>query len=286
MANLRDLKSRIGTIKSIKQITNAMKMVAASKLRKAQDAVTSARPYASHIDKMLRLLQKRNPTTKHPLLESVNPNGKELLVIVTSDRGLCGSFNSSIIRFSTKYLEKNPNCDLLFFGRRGFDFFRKKNMYSIIDHFENLSEMSDVLDLDNVKDKILELYGTNEYANVFVIYNEFKSAIQQNLVRKQIIPVVPFECVEDESHVDFIYEPDAASILEELGNKYVSVELWRILLESNAAEQGSRMTAMDNATTNADDLMENLSLIYNRERQSQITTQIIEVASGAEAINN
>ena len=285
MANLRDLKSRIYSIKNIKQITNAMKMVAAAKLRKTQDAVLNARPYAEHVDRMLRTLQKKNNYTPHPLLIPVNPEGKELLIIVTADKGLCGSFNSSIIRFSQKYLSKNQDCDLLFLGRKGYDFFRKHSKHNILSSYTGLSDISSLLELREIKNEIIDLYNTNNYCKVFVIYNEFKSAIQQNLVHKQLIPVVPYDSTEI-SMTDYIYEPDEMSIIEELGNKYVNVQLWRILLESTAAEQGARMTAMDNATNNAEELIEELSLVYNRERQAQITTQIIEVASGAEAINN
>lgn len=285
MANLRDLKGRITSIKNTKQITNAMKMVAAAKLRKTQDAVYNARPYADHVDRMLRILQKKNNYTPHPLLIPINPKGKELLIIVTADRGLCGSFNSSIIRFSQKYLDENPNCDLIFLGKKAYDVFRKMNKFKILNHHSGLSDITGIADLKEIKQEIIDFYNTGDYAKVFVIYNEFKSAIQQNLIHKQIIPVVPYES-DEVSMVDYIYEPDEMSIIEELGNRYVNVELWRILLESNAAEQGARMTAMDNATTNAGELIEELSLVYNRERQSQITTQIIEVASGAEAINN
>jgi len=285
MANLRDLKSRIGTVKNIKQITNAMKMVAAAKLRKTQDAVVSARPYAKNIDDMLRILLKKNKHSGHPLLSSINPEGKELLIIITADKGLCGSFNSSIIRFANKYFEKNPDCDLIFYGKKGYDFYRRKETYSIINNHDGLSEISTIYDIYHLKQEILDLYYTKKYSKVFMIYNEFFSAMSQNLIHKQILPVQPLE-PEGISNIDYIYEPDEQVIIEDLGNRYLNVGLWIALLESSAAEQGARMTAMDNATTNAEDLIEDLSLIYNRERQAQITTQIIEVASGAEAINS
>ena len=284
MANLRDLKSRIGTVKNIKQITNAMKMVAAAKLRKTQEAVVAARPYAKNIDNMLRILLKKNRWNKHPLLTTINPEGKELLIVVTADKGLCGSFNSNIIRFTNRYLENNPNCDLIFYGKKGYDFYRRKEIYNILNNHDGLSEISSFHDIYKLKQEILDLYYTKKYAKVFVIYNEFHSAIHQELVHKQILPVVP--CEEEVSIIDYIYEPNEDAIIDELGNRYLNVGLWITILESTAAEQGARMTAMDNATTNAEDLIEDLSLIYNRERQAQITTQIIEVASGAEAINS
>ena len=285
MANLRDLKGRISSVKSIKQITNAMKMVAASKLRKNQEAVLKARPYANHVDQMLRILQKKNNYTPHPLLIPINPKGKELLIIVTADKGLCGSFNSNIIRFSQKYLLTQPNTELILLGRKGFDFFRKHTKHTIVSSYSGLSDINSLLELHEIRKDIIDLYNSGVYSKVSVIFNEFKSAIQQNLVKKQIIPIVPYEGAEV-SMLDYVYEPDEMTIIEELGKRYVNVQLWRILLESSAAEQGARMTAMDSATGNAEDLIDDLSLLYNRERQAQITTQIIEVASGAEAINN
>lgn len=285
MANLRDLKGRISTVKNIKQITNAMKMVAAAKLRKTQDAVLTARPYAKHVEQMLKVLLAKNKETTNPILKSINPDGKTLLVIVTGDKGLCGSYNSSIIRFSTRYLEENPDCDLVMFGRKGYDYFRRKDKYNIIAHFDNMTEVASVPDLQDEKEEILDLYLSGKYSKVIAIYNEFTSAIQQNLVHKQLLPVIP-EAGEDVAKFDFIYEPDENTIIEDLGQRYLGVDLWIICLESNAAEQGARMTAMDNATTNAEDLISDLSLLYNRERQSQITTQIIEVASGAEATSS
>jgi len=261
-----------------------MKMVAVAKLRKAQENVIKAREYALYVDKMLRVLQKKSYNSTHSFLSSINPAGKELLIIVSGDKGLCGSFNSSINRFTTRYLEENPNCDLIFIGKKAYDFFRRKSTYNIIDHFENLDDITSVLALSEHRERVFELYNSGVYSKVFVIYNEFKSAIQQNLVHKQILPVVPYED-EETTHTDYIYEPDEDTIIEELGQRYLGVNLWIMLLESNAAEQGARMTAMDNATTNAEELITELSLLYNRERQAQITTQIIEVASGAEAIS-
>jgi len=284
VANLRDLKNRIGTVKNIKQITNAMKMVAAAKLRKSQEAVVKAREYARYVDRMLRVLQKKTQNMEHNFLSSPNPNGKELLIIVSGDKGLCGSFNSSINRFTLRYLESNPNCDLIFIGRKAYDYFRRRNIYNILEHYEGVGEVQNVLDLAEHKERIFELYNSGVYSKVFVIFNEFKSAILQNLVHKQILPVVADES-EDTPSTEYIYEPDETTIIEELGHRYLSVNLWIMLLESNAAEQGARMTAMDNATTNAEELINELSLIYNRERQAQITTQIIEVASGAEALS-
>ncbi len=283
MANLRDLRNRITSIKNTKQITNAMKMVSASRLRKAQDTVVRARPYSDYVDLMLRILQKKNVTNPHPMLISPNKDGRILLIVVTGDRGLCGSFNSTIIRYANQYIRENSQVDLVCIGRKAYDTYKKRSNLKIVAHFGSITEIKDISDLKQIRNEVINLFFSMEYQKVDVIYNEFKSAIQQNLTCKQIMPIIPTES-DEVSTIDFLYEPNETEIIEELGTRYVSVELWRILLESNAAEQGSRMTAMDNATNNATDLIEQLSLLYNRERQAQITTEIIEVASGAEAI--
>jgi F-type H+-transporting ATPase subunit gamma len=284
MPNLKDIKGRISSVKSIKQITNAMKMVAAAKLRKNQETILSARPYANNIDKMLRVLKQKTPTP-HPVFNSINLDGKELLIIVTADRGLCGSFNSTIIRYAQKYIDEYPNVDIICIGRKGYDYFRRFKHLNVIAYHTDLAEVVAVRELEYIKDEVFELYYTEKYSSVFVIYNEFKSAIQQNLTHKQIIPALPPEG-EEVSKREYIYEPDEAYLIEDLGKRYLNTMLWRVMLESNAAEQGARMTAMENATNNADDLIKELSLIYNRERQAQITTEILEVVSGAEAVNN
>jgi len=284
MANLRDLRTRIVSIKNTKQITNAMKMVAAAKLRKSQEAVIRSRPYAEFLDKMLRIIKKKNRLNEHPMLLAPNPNGKVLLVIVTGDRGLCGSFNSNISKFTLNYMIEHPEqeYDLLFIGRKGYDSFKRKSN-NIVKVFSGNTESDDIDTVSEIRHELTDLYYKGTYSKVVSIYNEFKSAIQQNLVCKQILPIMPTESKQISS-TEFVFEPDENSIIDEMARRYIDIELWHIMLESNAAEQASRMTAMDNATNNASDLINQLSLQYNRERQAQITTEIIEVASGAEAI--
>ncbi len=282
MANTRDLKNRIESIKNTKQITNAMKMVAASKLRKSQDRIINARPYANYIDVMLRTLKMRNKSSLHKILNDQIENEKEILVIVTADRGLCGGFNALIIKEAMHYLKGKSNVDLICVGKKGYDFF-KKTEYKIIDKYLGLFNEMDFSSSKNIATSILERFMKNEYGKISVLFNEFKSVIQNDIVTKQILPIIPNES-DVVNNTDFIYEPDEDTIVEELGRKYVDVELWRMLLESSAAEQGSRMTAMDNATENASDLIDHLTLQYNRVRQASITTEIIEIASGAEAI--
>ncbi len=282
MATLKEIKLRIESVKNTKQITNAMKMVAASKLRRAQENILQARPYADYINDMLKTLKLKNITTSHPLLTDISGEGKTALIIVTSDRGLCGSFNSQIIRETQSYIKKHSNVDIICIGKKGFDFF-KKHSKKVIDSYINLFNEMDFSVSKDVAEKILTLYLQEDYIKIDVLYNEFKSAIQQDIIVKQLLPIIPIES-EDISKLDFLYEPDEDTIIEELGRKYIHVDIWRIMLESSAAEQGARMTAMDSATDNAADMIDNLTLFYNRARQSVITKEIIEIASGAEAI--
>ncbi len=282
MANLREIKTRIESVKSTKQITNAMKMVAASKLRKAQDNIINARPYADHINDMLRTLKNKNISSDHPLLAEATGKGKTAYVVVTSDRGLCGSFNTHIIKEAIVHLKENSDTDLICIGKKGHDYF-KKHSTNVSEHYINLfNEMNFSVSVD-VSEKILSLFLDENYDKINVIYNEFKSAIQQDIVVKQLLPIIPIES-EDVSKLDYVYEPDEDTIIYELGRKYIHVDVWRIMLESSAAEQGARMTAMDSATENAVELIDKLTLNYNRARQAAITTEIIEISSGAEAI--
>ncbi len=282
MANLREIKTRIESIKSTKQITNAMKMVAASKLRKTQDNIINARPYADHVNNMLRTLKNKNISTDHPLLAEVTGKGKTVYIVVTSDRGLCGSFNTHIIKKAIIHLEKNPDADLICIGKKGYDYFRKHST-NVTENYINLFNEMDFSISTEVAEKILSLFLDENYDKIDVIYNEFKSAIQQDIIVKQLLPIVPIES-DEISKLDYVYEPDEETIIYELGKKYIHVDIWRIMLESSAAEQGARMTAMDSATENAAELIDKLVLHYNRARQAAITTEIIEIASGAEAI--
>ncbi|MBL7148541.1 MAG: ATP synthase F1 subunit gamma [Candidatus Cloacimonetes bacterium] len=281
MATLKEIKLRIESVKNTKQITNAMKMVAASKLRRAQENILQARPYADYINVMLKTLKLKNTTTSHPLLTDISGEGKTALIIVTSDRGLCGSFNSQIIRKAQSHIKKHFNVDIICIGKKGYDFF-KTHSKKVIDSYINLFNEMDFSISKDVAEKTINLYLQEDYIRIDVLYNEFKSAIQQDIIVKQLLPIIPIES-ENVSKLDFLYEPDEDTIIEELGRKYIHVDIWRIMLESSAAEQGARMTAMDSATDNAADMIDNLTLFYNRARQAIITKEIIEIASGAEA---
>ncbi|RLC52594.1 MAG: ATP synthase F1 subunit gamma [Candidatus Cloacimonadota bacterium] len=282
MANIKEIKTRIESVKNTKQITNAMKMVAAANLRKAQDRIIKARPYANHVNDMLRTLKYKNSSNTHPLLEDAEETGKTALVVVTSDRGLCGSFNSQIIKKALEYIKENPDADIICIGKKGYDFIKKRSDKIIKPYLNLFNEMNFSISKD-VAQQIIDLFLDQDYNKIEVLYNEFKSAIQQNIIIKQLLPIIPIES-EEMSKLDYLYEPDEDTIIEELGRKYVNVDVWRIMLESSAAEQGARMTAMDSATDNAAELIDTLTLTYNRARQAAITTEIIEIASGAEAI--
>ena len=283
MASLRDIKTRIESVKSTRQITNAMKMVASAKLRRAQQKIVAARPYANYIDIMLRTLKKKNITSQHSLLMEAPENSNKILIVVTADRGMCGSFNSGIIRKAIAFLEKHPNTDVICIGRKGYDAMKKIDAEITAQYLQVFNDMDFSSSLEISHLAIGHFLETKD-SEVLVLYNEFKSAIQQNLILKTLLPVQPLES-ELTLPMDYIYEPDEETIIEELCRKYVDVDIWRIMLESSAAEQGARMTAMDSATENATEMIQDLTLQYNRERQASITTEIIEISSGAEAIN-
>ncbi len=284
MANLRDIKTRIDSVKNTRQITNAMKMISAAYLRKAQQRIIAARPYANYIDTMLRTLKVKNDQSQHPLLIEPEEGGKTLMVVVTADRGLCGSFNTSIIREAIRLLEDGgEDEDIICIGKRCYDHLKKRTD-KIIAHYTGLFNEMNFSQSREIAELLLDLYLNKGYNRVRVLFNDFKSAIQQNIVFKQVLPIIPLES-EIVAGIDYLYEPDEDTIITELGKKYLDVEVWRILLESSAAEQGARMTAMENATDNATEMIGELTLHYNRARQASITTEIIEVASGAEAIN-
>ncbi|MCF7911787.1 MAG: ATP synthase F1 subunit gamma [Candidatus Cloacimonetes bacterium] len=284
MGNIRDIKSRIGSIRNTRQITNAMKMVAAAKLRKAQQGIIKARPYADNINHMLATIKFKSRETDLKIFVQPEPTAKCALVVVTADRGLCGSFNSFVIKAALQYLKDHPNTDLFCIGKKGTDIFKKKDVKIIKSYTGLFNEMNFSVSLDIASD-LKHHFFSNEYDHIEVIYNEFKSVIQQNIVQKQVLPIPDIKVLEGVSLLDYLYEPGEEEVIEELTNKYINVEIWRILLESSAAEQGTRMTAMDSATDNASDLIESLTLQYNMVRQAAITNEIIEIASGAEAQN-
>jgi len=283
MGNIKDIKTRIESITSTRQITKAMKMVAASKLRRAQENILAARPYADFIYQMLVNIKFKNRANEHKIFLK-SESGKRLILVVTADRGLCGGFNYNITKKASEVIEKSDiETDIVCVGKKGFDFFRSRN-FDIENKFLNLFNEMDFSVSVDICESFFNKFLKNDYSEVYVVYNEFKSAIEQNVIAKKILPIELNE-KDKISPLDYIYEPNEDEIIEELAHKYIDVEIWRILLESSAAEQGGRMTAMDSATENASEMISSLTLQYNRERQAKITTEIIEIVSGAEAIN-
>jgi F-type H+-transporting ATPase subunit gamma len=289
MATLREIRSRITGVKNTQKITKAMKMVAASRLRHAQEAIVSARPYARKLGELLRHLVTKVDVNLNPLLVGREPQ-TVLLVVVTADRGLCGSFNSNIIKAAVQRLKIQGEIvtKVMTIGRKGSEFFGKRKFDVVSKHSGFFSD----LDFDHARSFVQEItagYLEGRFDKVEVIYNEFKSVIQQRIVIEQLLPIPPEEIQPSKdlkglSQVDYIYEPSSAEIVNALVPRHLNFQMWRILLESNAAEQGARMTAMDNATENARELIRDLTLKFNNARQASITKELLEIVSGAEAL--
>lgn len=305
MASLRDIRSRINSVQNTQQVTRAMKMVAAAKLRRAQEKIFQARPFAFKIADIISHLKSELDPTTHPLFETREEVSSALLVVVTSDRGLAGAFNTNIIRKAENFIEEHyaelqerGRLYLMCIGKKGHEYFKRRGYTLVGDYRDFFNELS-VEPTRNVVDKVVEGYLEEDWDEVHVVYNEFKNTISQNRIAEPFLPI-PRErfvtpVMEEEEEVtlereegravDYIFEPDAQRVIEVLVPRYLYFQLWRILLESNAAEQGARMVAMDNATSNADELLRDLRLAYNRARQDAITTEIIEITSGAEALS-
>ena len=286
MANLREIRKRIASVRSTQQITKAMKMVAAAKLRRAQENIIAFRPYSYELRDLIAHLTALMGDKKEVPLMIYRPVQKVLLVVVTADRGLCGAFNHNIIRRAHERVQEyqDTEVELYLVGRKGLEYFRKRPVTintSKINFFNDLN----FHDAVEVTDTILRIYQEQRFDRVEFIYNEFKSAVQQNVIVEQFLPFVPDEeMVKSSEQVDFLYEPDKKTILNAIIPRHLRVQTWRILLESNAAEQGARMTAMENATENAEEMVHQLTIFYNRSRQASITTEISEIVSGAEAL--
>lgn len=270
-------------------------MVAAAKLRRAQDAIVSARPYARKMNEMLRHLVTKIDPEINPLLQTREVK-RAAVIIVTADRGLCGAFNSNIAKTSMDHINKNYGhlverlhaFKLIMVGKKGFDFFNKKD-FELHSKHVGIFQALDFNHAQSIVQEISDGYLQGEFDKVEVIYNEFKSVIQQRIVVEQLLPIPPEETKETDdlkslAQVEYIYEPSSTEIINALLPKHLNFQMWRILLESNAAEQGARMTAMDNATTNASDLIRDLTLSYNKARQASITKELLEIVSGAEAL--
>jgi len=286
MIGLKALRRRIASIKSTQQITRAMKMVAAARLRRAHERIIEARPYADKMREVLQSLSLRTDPKTHPLLKRREMKRVELLAI-TTDRGLCGSFNQNVFRRVEQFMRENRTAyeeiALTIVGRKGLDYFRRRNVPIIRDYAGRLREIDYPVAATIGKD-LVEDYTNEAVDGVFLVYNEFRSPLMQRVVVKDLLPIEPLEVEPDYYAVEYIYEPSADAILSELLPRYVEVQIFRALLESLAGEHGARMTAMGSATENAQEMMEKLALVYNKARQSAITKEMMEIVGGVEAL--
>jgi F-type H+-transporting ATPase subunit gamma len=296
MPSLKDLRVRITSVKSTQKITSAMKMVAAAKLKRAQVAAEQGRPYAQSMERMLANLLGSIPSLEHApkLLAGHGSDQKHLLVVITSDRGLAGGFNANVAREARRRIvalqREGKEIKLLLIGRKGRDALRRDHGRLIIDTLENVTRYGAKFQpARELSRQLRKMYGSGEFDVCTLIFNTFKSAISQIVTAKQIIPFPVPELTSGGAHATpqggvYEMEPEDDLLLESLLPKYLSMQIFRALLESFASEQGARMTAMDNATRNAGDMIDRLTLTYNRSRQAAITKELIEIISGAEAI--
>ena len=298
MPNLKDLKKRIGTVKNTQQTTKAMKMVSAAKLRRAQEAIVGHRPYARGLGRLMRLIATMSET---PMVSSlIQAAGSEkpqsernlLLVVVTSDRGLCGAFNSNIIRRTERWLRENEgsygDVKLAFVGRKGHDYFKLRYADRIEKYLE-FGPKATFVQAERLTSWIIEQFNEKRTDEVKFVYNEFKNAITQEFVMEEFLPVAEAPMAEagkdDHSEAElYIVKPSREEVLRRLLERHFAIQCYRILLESQASEHGARMSAMENATKNAGEMIEGLTLLYNKTRQAAITKEILEITSGSEAL--
>ena len=287
---LKEVRNRIKSVQSTQQITKAMKMVSAAKLRKAQDAITQMRPYTKKLQEMLSNIVSNADGNISMNLATVRPVEKVLVIVVTSDRGLCGGYNSNLIKLAKqaikeKYSEQSAkgNAEVLPLGKKGFEHFSKNN-YKVVDHYWNIFADISFENVQKAAKFAIDAYSAGEVDAVELVYSEFKNAATQRFVSEQFLPVVKTEKVKGQKQQDFIFEPDMDVLIEELMPKILNTQLYKAVLDANASEHGARMTAMDKATENANELLKALKISYNRARQAAITTELTEIVSGAAAL--
>ena len=297
MPSLKDIKNKINSVGSTKKITSAMKMVAASKLRRSQEKAESARPYSSRLEEMLSSLAS-SCTSGEGVIQLLTGTGKDeqyLIVPITADRGLCGGFNSNINRETFKFVKslegEGKSVKLLTVGKKSRDFFNRIMKDKIVESFTDLGSTGAGYDIAlEISNKLQTLYFDGQFDKCVIVYNKFVSVITQEVTRQQLIPLdiaqseKSLEEKEEKDNSVYTYEPDEESILKDLLPKNVSIQIFKVLLESNAGEEGARMAAMDNATGNAGEMIDSLTLVYIRTRQAFITKELIEIISGAESV--
>ncbi len=292
MPSLKDLRNRIDSVKSTKKITQAMKMVAASKLKKAQNLAEKSRNYSAGIEDIVRKILLSEENLDHPLIgTSEKEINKSLVIVVSSDRGLCGGLNTNLIK-KTKLLVKdleseNKNVTIVCIGKKGYDALSLyyENNFNYNFKFINITDI-DYTSLQSLGNDIIKNFSKGNFNECYVLYNFFKSVISQEVKIERILPYKKsnYEIKENENDIYFEFEPDVEQVLSKILPKNFVVQVYKTILESRASEQGARMTAMDNATRNAGEMIDNLSLKYNRQRQAMITKELIEIISGAEAL--
>tara|TARA_A100001015_G_scaffold217163_1_gene243970 strand:+ start:411 stop:1286 length:876 start_codon:yes stop_codon:yes gene_type:complete len=291
MPSLDDLRKRISSVKSTQKITKAMKMVAAAKLRKAQEMAENGRPYSDKMNVVIQNLSKAisDPSNAPKLLIGSGDDKTHLCVVMTADRGLCGGFNTNIVKqaknYFNKILKESKNLKIITVGTKGLDQLKREYGKYIIKKidFKNKKQIS-FKDASLVGDEIVKFFKNNEFDKCIIFYNKFKNVMTQIPQSQQLIPAIKVEDTKTEQESSYDFEPEEDEILEDLLPKNISTQIYKGFLENSASEQGSRMTAMDNATRNAGDLVEKLTINYNRSRQAAITKELIEIISGAESL--
>ena len=283
METMRDIKRRIGSVQNTKKITRAMKMVAGAKLRRSQDKAENARPFFNKTRKVLLDVEKHSRNANHELLNE-REGKKHLYILITADRGLCGAYNSKVIDKFKKSINDDEENTILAIGSKGRDYFKKRN-YEILSEYIQIDDYPDFDLARKIGNEVISLFKEEMVDKVSLIYTHFITALSQEVKTIPFLPVEsPEERERDEVQVEYIYEPSADEVLDVILPQYVYNVLYSSLLESKASEYGSRMTAMDSATDNADDMIDELTKTYNRARQSEITKEITEIVSGAEAL--
>ena len=295
MPSLKDLRNRISSVKSTKKITSAMKMVAAAKLKRAQDNAEKSRPYAEKMKQVVSSLTNKINQSNFKFGKKITSNSNKtvLLLVCSADRGLCGGFNGSIIKFTKKLINKLSNngytVKFIFIGKKAYQALKRLHSQSTLENISDFANPSIKFEIaSSVRDQVLELFDSGEILECHLIYTKFKSAISQSVEAQKLLPVESESDIDNEENkkinTSYDYEPSEEVLLDEIIPRNIAIQIHSGLLENLASEQGSRMTAMDNATRNANDMIDNLTLFYNRSRQALITKELIEIISGAEAV--
>ena len=288
MANLKEVKERINSVSSTQQITKAMKMVAAAKLRRAQDKIVQMRPYSQKLTAILNNISSGTEGSKDIVYAQERPGSKVLIVAITSDKGLCGAFNSNILKASM-YISENNFADkevtIMPIGKKAYDYFKKRDFPLMADYYQLFEDVS-FEPVKKAAEEVMEAFVIGKFDQVMLVYNEFKNVATQLVVKEQFLPITKIESKEGENqnNQDYLVEPSREYIIEELVPNSLKIQFYKAILDSNASEHGARMTAMSKATDNAAELLKDLKLVYNRTRQAAITNEILEIVAGANAL--